>query len=109
MNILILAAGTRNKIVQYFKRTIKSAGTVSSIINSGTTNIMWSALSGDGWDGAWKAGLAGLATGYWESQQYILDNWQIERRFEPEMTEEKRAELIKGWEKAVSRVMGWAK
>ncbi|MBR2748611.1 MAG: glycerol kinase, partial [Firmicutes bacterium] len=53
--------------------------------------------------------LAGLATGYWESQQDILDNWQIERRFEPEMTEEKRAELIKGWEKAVSRVMGWAK
>lgn len=44
---------------------IKSAGTVSSIINSGTTNIMWSALSGDGWDGAWKAGLAGLATGAW--------------------------------------------
>ena len=27
----------------------------------------------------------------------------------PEMTEEKRAELVKGWEKAVSRVMGWAK
>ena len=53
--------------------------------------------------------LAGLATGYWESQQDILDNWQIERRFEPEMTEEKRAELVKGWEKAVSRVMGWAK
>ena len=53
--------------------------------------------------------LAGLATGYWESQQDILDNWQIERRFEPEMTEEKRAELIKGWGKAVSRVMGWAK
>lgn len=28
MNILILAAGTRNKIVQYFKRTLDGAGTV---------------------------------------------------------------------------------
>ena len=53
--------------------------------------------------------LAGLATGYWESQQDILDNWQIERRFEPAMSAEKREELVKGWEKAVSRVMGWAK
>ncbi len=53
--------------------------------------------------------LAGLATGYWESQQDILDNWQIERRFEPVMSAEKREELVKGWEKAVSRVMGWAK
>lgn len=53
--------------------------------------------------------LAGLATGYWKSQQDILDNWQIEREFTPEMTEEKRAELIKGWKKAVSRVRDWAK
>ena len=28
MNILILSAGTRNKIIQYFKETFKSAGTV---------------------------------------------------------------------------------
>ncbi len=53
--------------------------------------------------------LAGLATGYWESQQDILDNWQIERKFTPDMTEEKRDELLKGWKKAVSRVRDWAK
>ena len=28
MNILILSAGTRNKIVQYFKRTIGNSGSV---------------------------------------------------------------------------------
>lgn len=44
---------------------VNGAGTVSSIINSGTTNIMWNTLSGGGWDGAWKAGVAGLATGTW--------------------------------------------
>ena len=53
--------------------------------------------------------LAGLATGYWESQQDILDNWQVERTFEPDMTEEKRDELLKGWAKAVSRVGDWAR
>ena len=53
--------------------------------------------------------LAGLATGYWESQQDILDNWQIERTFTPNMEEEKREELLKGWAKAVSRVGSWAK
>ena len=53
--------------------------------------------------------LAGLATGYWESQQDILDNWQIERTFEPAMDEEKRETLLKGWAKAVSRVGEWAK
>ena len=53
--------------------------------------------------------LAGLATGYWKSQQDILDNWQIERKFTPDMTEEKREELLKGWAKAVSRVRDWAK
>ena len=53
--------------------------------------------------------LAGIATGYWKSQQDILDNWQIEREFTPEMTEDKRNELIRGWKKAVSRVRDWAK
>ncbi|MBR6472501.1 MAG: glycerol kinase GlpK [Firmicutes bacterium] len=53
--------------------------------------------------------LAGLATGYWESQQDILDNWQVERTFTPVMSEEKRAELLKGWTKAVSRVRDWAR
>ncbi len=53
--------------------------------------------------------LAGLATGYWESQQDILDNWQVERTFTPDMEDDKREELLKGWAKAVSRVGNWAK
>ncbi len=53
--------------------------------------------------------LAGLATGYWESQQDIIDNWQVERKFEPSMADEDRDKLLQGWTKAVSRVGGWAK
>jgi hypothetical protein len=45
----------------------KSAGTVSTMVNSGTVNIVKNAILGGGWDGAWKAGIAGLATGGWNS------------------------------------------
>ncbi len=45
----------------------KSAGLVSSMLNCGTINIAMNAFSGEGWDGAWKAGLVGLATGGWNA------------------------------------------
>ena len=53
--------------------------------------------------------LAGLATGYWENTGDIISNWQIYRRFEPQMDELKRKELLEGWHKAVSCTLGWAK
>lgn len=53
--------------------------------------------------------LAGLAVGYWDSQEDVLKNWQIHRTFEPQMAEDKRKTLLSGWEKAVSRARGWAK
>lgn len=53
--------------------------------------------------------LAGLATGYWENTGDIISNWQIDRRFEPQMDELKRKELLEGWHKAVSCTLGWVK
>ncbi len=47
--------------------TTKSAGFVSSVLNSGSINIGINALSGGGWDGAWKAGIVGMATGAWNA------------------------------------------
>ena len=52
---------------------------------------------------------AGLATGYWSSTDNILENWQIDREFEPDMNDDKRSELLAGWKKAVNCVLGWAK
>jgi hypothetical protein len=43
----------------------KAAGLVSTMLNSGSINIGMNAISGGGWDGAWKAGVAGLASGAW--------------------------------------------
>lgn len=52
---------------------------------------------------------AGLATGYWSSTDDILENWQIDRTFEPDMDDPDRSELLAGWKKAVNCVLGWAK
>ncbi|MGD1866317.1 MAG: glycerol kinase GlpK [Phormidesmis sp.] len=47
--------------------------------------------------------LAGLAVGYWENQQELVQLWQMEKRFEPKMTVERREELRKGWQQAVAQ------
>lgn len=49
--------------------------------------------------------LAGLAVGYWESQEEIAKQWAVDRKFEPTMEEENRAELYDGWKKAVKAAM----
>lgn len=53
--------------------------------------------------------LAGLATGYWKSTDDVLSNWQIDKTFEPEISEEERQVKIKGWRKAVKYSFDWAK
>ena len=52
--------------------------------------------------------LAGLATGYWQSQEEIKKNWELGKSFLPYMKEEKRTELLKGWKKAVRCARIWA-
>ena len=53
--------------------------------------------------------LAGLAVGYWKDLEEILDDWQIDRRFEPEIPAEQREQRISQWLKAVKCSYGWAK
>jgi glycerol kinase len=53
--------------------------------------------------------LAGLATGYWKNKEDVLENWQVDRVFEPSMDENKRKEMLAGWSKAVEKTRGWAK
>ena len=52
---------------------------------------------------------AGLAVGYWKSKEDVVKNWSVDREFKPEMTDEKRAEELKGWNQAVKATFGWAK
>lgn len=53
--------------------------------------------------------LAGIATGFWQGQDDVRANWQIDREFEPTMAEDDRQSRIKGWKKAVKRSFDWAK
>lgn len=51
--------------------------------------------------------LAGLAVGYWKKEE--LDNtWQLDKAFEPSLSDDVRGDLYKGWKKAVSRAQNWA-
>ena len=53
--------------------------------------------------------LAGLAVGYWKSQEEVCMNWQVDRSFSPSMTRQEQEKRLKGWEKAVRYSYGWAK
>ena len=53
--------------------------------------------------------LAGLATGFWDDFRQIEENWQVGRKFSPDMEEKKRTSLLRGWHKAVDCVRNWAK
>ena len=52
--------------------------------------------------------LAGLAVGYWAGQEDIVANWAVSRTFVPQIGAERRAGLLRGWEKAVGRTLDWA-
>ncbi|MBP1925831.1 glycerol kinase [Sedimentibacter acidaminivorans] len=52
--------------------------------------------------------LAGLAVGFWKSKGEISQNWSINRKFKPDMRQQKRDELYNGWKKAVERSKNYA-
>jgi len=51
------------------------------------------------------ASLAGLYTGFYESQQYLKSIRKIDRTFEPTMDDEQRRIIIGGWHDAVNRTL----
>jgi glycerol kinase len=51
--------------------------------------------------------LAGLAVGYWNSIDELQAQRSVDRVFTPEMDKEKAEHYVKGWKRAVSRVLNW--
>jgi len=51
--------------------------------------------------------LAGLAVGYWSSQQEVASQWAIDRTFEPQMSSDQRERLYSDWKRAVQRSLKW--
>ena len=51
--------------------------------------------------------LAGLATGFWSSADEVASQWAEDRRFEPALGTDARAEKRARWRQAVQRAKGW--
>ncbi|MBH8564938.1 glycerol kinase GlpK [Nostoc sp. CENA67] len=47
--------------------------------------------------------LAGLAVGYWESEAEIVQQWQIEKQFEPTISPDYRQTLRESWRQAIAQ------
>jgi glycerol kinase len=53
--------------------------------------------------------LAGLATGLWrDAAEISAAQWQVDRRFEPQLAEPLRRAKLARWRKAVERSKAWA-
>jgi len=50
---------------------------------------------------------AGLAVGFWESEDDIRENWAQDKQWDPSMDEDQRAREYKNWKKAVTRTLDW--
>ncbi|GAA1354352.1 glycerol kinase GlpK [Saccharothrix algeriensis] len=50
---------------------------------------------------------AGLAVGFWESEDDIRQNWALDKQWEPELDEETRERQYHFWKKAVTRTFDW--
>jgi glycerol kinase len=52
--------------------------------------------------------LAGLAVGYWDSQEEINEQWKEDQKFETEMSPSRSDELIAGWNRALKAAKSWS-
>lgn len=50
---------------------------------------------------------AGLAVGYWKNTDEMRANWGMDKRWEPQMSDDQRDHLYTGWKKAVTRTFDW--
>lgn len=47
--------------------------------------------------------LAGIGAGIWEGREDVRESWEIDRRFEPRITESERQQRVDSWNDAVGR------
>ncbi|UYG94959.1 glycerol kinase GlpK [Cytobacillus firmus] len=51
--------------------------------------------------------LAGLAVGFWNSQEEIAEQWAIDQSYHPSMDDQVRENLYQGWKKAVKAAIAF--
>ena len=50
---------------------------------------------------------AGIAVGFWEGEQDVINNWAEDKRWKPEMEAGERDRQYRLWKKAVTRTFEW--
>ncbi|WP_156252983.1 glycerol kinase GlpK [Pseudactinotalea terrae] len=50
---------------------------------------------------------AGIAVGFWNGEQDVIDNWAEDKRWEPSMDDGERDRLYRNWKKAVTKTFDW--
>ena len=50
---------------------------------------------------------AGLAVGFWNTTDELRENWNEDKRWQPQWTDEQRQTGYAGWQKAVQRTLDW--
>jgi glycerol kinase len=50
---------------------------------------------------------AGLAVGFWKSEDDIRQNWAQDKQWDPSMDEDTRAKQYRSWKKAVTKTFDW--
>ncbi|MFW6048232.1 MAG: glycerol kinase GlpK [Candidatus Natronoplasma sp.] len=53
--------------------------------------------------------MAGLSVDFWKNKKELVDLYDIDKIYEPEMSEEERERCYRGWKKALKRSLGWSK
>jgi len=84
---------TRNNLLMQFQADILGVPVVRPTISE--TTALGAAYA------------AGLATGFWASEEDLRKNWGVDQEWTPQMDVEKRETLFKGWKKAVTRTLDW--
>lgn len=51
--------------------------------------------------------LAGLAVGFWQSTDELKQIWQLDKRFEPNMSDSTRNDFLAMWHEAIKHSLGW--
>ena len=71
------------------------AGYAYSRISNPTTSALGAAYA------------AGIAVGFWQGEQDVIDNWAEDKRWEPSMDEAVREKTYRNWKKAVTKSFDW--
>jgi glycerol kinase len=50
---------------------------------------------------------AGLAVGMWPGTDALRRQWKVDRRWQPQWSDDQRHTAYRGWQKAVDRSLGW--